>query len=307
MYDDKRKKSNHQTSFSIQRNYEYNKLMRIIKNRYSYSISDKNKDDESVKLFNKLPWRYIEKVVAESGIAAIYKDDTVGIAAYRAVMSGGFDIYGIPKTWTLYTANGHQIKTVENDDEDLILLRDFYNGEPLSIIAHRYADLLGKIRETLATNVNTMRVPYLIRARKERKLEVEMALFSVKNESEVIVDDDFEFEKTLSVVDLKTPDNLESLEVEYHNVLSRFLEEVGFSSVLITKKERLVSAEADANGSTLIAFDNEPYENRLKFVKALKSKYNIEVNLIKSNIDILRDYGKTTETRPVVDKEEDLQ
>lgn len=281
--------------------FEYNKLMRIVKNRYSYIIKDN--PDKIV-----LPFRYVEKTVAESGRVAIYKHPDYGVAAYRAVMAGNLNIYGLPNTYFLYTANGkNMVSQVNADDENLIIMSDMYNGEALSLIADRYAEMLGKIRETISTNIAAMRTPFIVQAPKERMLEVRLALEAVNESPEVVVDDNFDFAKTINVVELKTPDNLETLEVEYHNTFSRFLEEIGFSSVLITKKERLVSAEADSNGSTLIAFDNEAYESRVNFVLELKEKFNLDVELVKSNIDILRDFGKTTETRPIVTEEKELQ
>ena len=281
--------------------FEYNKLMRIVKNRYSYIIKDN--PDKIV-----LPFRYVEKTVAESGRVAIYKHPDYGVAAYRAAMAGNINIYGLPNTYFLYTANGkNMVSQVNADDKNLIIMTDMYNGEALSLIADRYAEMLGRIRETISTNIAAMRTPFIVQAPKERMLEVRLALEAVNESPEVVVDDNFDFAKTINVVELKTPDNLETLEVEYHNTFSRFLEEIGFSSVLITKKERLVSAEADSNGSTLIAFDNEAYESRVNFVLELKEKFNLDVELVKSNIDILRDFGKTTETRPIVTEEKELQ
>lgn len=296
---DKRLKN--RQNLSRHKMFEYNKLMRIVNNRYSYII--KENPDKIV-----LPFRYVEKTVAESGRVAVYKHPDYGVAAYRAVMAGNLNIYGLPNTYFLYTANGkNMVSQVQADDPDLIIMSDMYNGQALSLIADRYAEMLGKIRETISTNIAAMRTPFIVQAPKERMLEVRLALEAVNESPEVVVDDNFDFAKTINVVELKTPDNLETLEVEYHNTFSRFLEEIGFSSVLITKKERLVSAEADSNGSTLIAFDNEAYESRVNFVLALKEKFNLDVELVKSNIDILRDFGKTTETRPIVTEEKELQ
>lgn len=295
------KRSKGRKALSRHRQAEYTKLMRLINNRYSYIIKD-NPDKINI------PFRYVEKTVGEYGRVAIYKHPDYGIAAYKAVMAGNLNIYGLPNTYFLYTANGrNNVAQVQADDPDLLVLTDNFNGSALSQIAERYAEMLGKIRETISTNIAAMRTPFIIQAPKERTLEVKLALEAINEAPEVIVDDNFDFAKTINVVELKTPDNLETLEVEYHNTLSRFLEEIGFSSVLITKKERLVSAEADANGSTLIAFDNEAYEARVNFVLALKEKFNLDVELVKSNIDILRDFGKTTETRPVVTEEKELQ
>lgn len=295
------KRIKNRQALSRHKMFEYKKLMRIVKNRYSYIIKDN--PDKIV-----LPFRYVEKTVAESGRVAIYKHPDYGVAAYRAVMAGNLNIYGLPNTYFLYTANGkNMVSQVNADDENLIIMSDMYNGEALSLIADRYAEMLGKIRETISTNIAAMRTPFIVEAPKERMLEVRLALEAVNESPEVVVDDNFDFAKTINVVELKTPDNLETLEVEYHNTFSRFLEEIGFSSVLITKKERLVSAEADSNGSTLIAFDNEAYESRVNFVLELKEKFNLDVELVKSNIDILRDFGKTTETRPIVTEEKELQ
>lgn len=269
-----------------QRLQEYTKLMRFVRNRYSYTfVSDTDKD----KYEDKIPFRYAEKLVATTGRAAIYNHPDYGMAIYKPVMAGSLDIYGRPNMYFLYTANGGVSIKVPSDDKDLLLLQDYFDGTSLVQTMTRYAVMLGKIRETIATNTHAMRTPWLISAPKEQVQTVRMMLEAVNEAPEVINDPNLDFQELIKVVKTETPDNLKSLEDEYNTTFAKFKEEIGFASQNIDKKERLVAAEAEDDEGMLKAFDNEPYENRKKFIEGMKKKFSIELTLIKANADLYTD------------------
>lgn len=280
-YNDKRKKA--RQSVFKHRLYEYEKLQRFLRNRYSYRFKN---DEDRKQYIGKLPFRYLEKTVSRYGRAAIYNHPDYGIAIYKAVMAGNLNIYGLPGTYFLYTANGGNIAKVQADDPDLLLLQDNFDGSSLDAIALQYGEQLGKIRETIITNTVAMRTPFIISAPKEKVLEVRMVLEAVNEAPEVLVDPNMEFQEAIKIFETKTPDRLKSLEDEYNTTFGKFKEEIGFTSQNVDKKERLVAAEAEDDEDTLKAFDNEAYENRLMFIEGMKDKFDIELELVKANNDL---------------------
>jgi len=281
-------------TLSKHRIYHYDKLMRFLRNRYSYKFVD---EDQRKELENKIPFRYLEKLVAMYGRGAVYKQDLVGYGVFKPVMAGNLNIYGNPGTYWLYTANGQETIKVQANDPNLLILQDNFDGSSFESIASYYAEQMGKTRETIVTNVHTMRVPFIITAPKEQLLAVRMALEAINEMPEVITDPNImnDIKELIGVVDLKTPDHLKSLEDEYNITFSKFKEEIGFSSQNIDKKERLVAAEAEDDKDTLKAFDNEPYENRQKFITAMNDKFGVKLKLIKANDDLYAE-PKETET-----------
>lgn len=280
-FNTKRKLQNQ--NLPMQRQFEYEKLMRFLRNRYTYKFTDV---EQKKKYRAKLPWIYLERMIAEYGRVAVYKHDDYGIAVYKATMAGNLNIFGQPNTYFLYTSNGSGGIKVQADDPNLIILMDNFSGFAYAQLAYRYGDMLGKIRESIMTNVAAMRTPYLVQAPKEKVLEVRMALEAMNESVEVIVDPNLEFSETIKVVDLKVPDRLKALEDEYNTTISKFLEEIGFSSNSIDKKERLVAAEAEDDEGMLKAFDSEPYQARLTFVELMKEKFDIDLELVKANEDL---------------------
>jgi hypothetical protein len=242
----------------------------------------------------------MESLVATYGVAAIYKHPEYGLAIYKAVMSGSLDIYGRPNVYFLYTQNGSATFSVRADDPDIIIIQDNFNRQPFSTIAERYGEMLGKIRETVVTNTFSMRTPYLVQAPKEKLLEVRMALQAMGEEQEVIVDPNLEFSETVKIIDLKTPDHLKSLEDEYNTTIGKFMEEVGFSSNSIDKKERLVAAEAEDDEGMLKAFDAEPYTYRQSFVELMEEKFDIKLTLVKANADLYTSVNELAKDTPNV-------
>lgn len=280
---DKRKKKSNRQNLSIHQHEEYYKLMRLLKNRYSYTFKS---DEQKKELEDSLPFRYLESIVAEYGRVAVYKSKKYGVAIYKTT-GAGINLYGLPNKFFLFGSNGTRYHTVDADDKDLLILTDVFNARALREVAYRYSLILGKIRETIVTNVHSMRTPFLIKAPKEQILAVKLALQAINEENEVMVDESSSFVEDIKVIELKTPDNLKSLEDSYNNTFAKYKEEIGYSSQPIDKKERLVAAEAESDNSTLIAFDNEPFESRLKFIEQMREKFGIDLNLIKANNDIL--------------------
>jgi len=298
-YNSKAKKNKY--NLSTQRSFEYEKLMRFIRNRYGYEYID---IEQKKEYRHKLPFRYLEKLIAETGRAAVYKHPEYGIAIYKAVMAGNLNIYGLPNTYFLYTANGTKTMQVQADNPKLVIIQDNFNGMAFAKIAERYGNMLGKIRETIVTNTVAMRTPFLVQAPKEKLLEVRMAMEAMNEAPEVIVDPNLEFSETVKVVELKTPDRLKSLEDEYNTTISKFLEELGFSSNNIDKKERLVAAEAEDDEGMLKAFDSEPYEFRRTFIELMDEQFGIKLKLLKSNDDLY--YNKADATKKVTEKAQNV-
>ena len=267
----------------MQRQFEYEKLMRFLRNRYTYKFKD---ETQKKKYRSNLPWIYLERMVAEYGRVAVYEHEDYGIAVYKATMAGNLNIFGQPNTYFLYTSNGAPAIKVQADDPKLIILMDNFSGFAYAQLAYRYGDMLGKIRESIMTNVAAMRTPFLVQAPKEKVLEVRMALEAVNESVDVIVDPNLEFSETIKVVDLKVPDRLKGLEDEYNTTLAKFKEEIGFSNNSVDKKERLVAAEAEDDADMLKAFDSEPYQARLTFVELMKEKFDIDLELVKANDDL---------------------
>lgn len=280
-YNDKRKRARQQVF--RHRLYEISKLQRFLRNRYSYEFID---DDQRKKYESLLPFRYLEKTVSLSGRAAIYKHPDYGFAIYKTTMAGNLNIYGLPGTYFLYTFSGGNPIKVQADDPNLIVLQDNFDGSSLDAIAQQYGEQLGKIRETIITNVVAMRTPFIVSAPKEKLLEVRMVMEAVNEAPEVLVDPNMEFSEAVKVLELKTPDRLKTLEDEYNTTFAKFKEEIGYSSNNVDKKERLVAEEAEQDEDMLKAFDNEAYENRKKFVKHMQDKFDIKLKLVKANEDL---------------------
>jgi hypothetical protein len=280
-YNDKRKRARQQVF--RHRIYEITKLQRFLRNRYSYEFVD---DDQRKKFESLLPFRYMEKQVSIYGRAAIYQHPKYGIAIYKTTMAGNLNIYGLPATYFLYTYSGGNPIKVAADDPNLIILQDNFDGSSLDALAQHYGEQLGKIRETIITNTFTMRTPFIISAPKEKLLEVRMIMEAINEAPDVLADPNLEMTEAIKVFKTDTPDRLKSLEDEYNTTFGKFKEEIGFSANQVDKKERLVAEEAEQDEDMLKAFDNEPYENRKKFIKHMEDKFEIKLKLVKANEDL---------------------
>lgn len=289
-YNTKRKMQ--RQNLSMQRQFEYEKLMRFLRNRYAYEFTD---EAQKKKYRSKLPFIYMERLIAEYGRAAVYNHPDYGIAIYKPTMAGNLNIFGQPNTYFLYTSNGTQGFKVQADDPNLIVLMDNFSGMAYNQLAYRYGEMLGKIRETITTNVFAMRTPFILSAPKEKVLEVRMLMEAVNEAPDVLVDPNVEFSEAVKVWKTETPDRLKSLEDEYNTTIGKFMEEIGFSSQNIDKKERLVAAEAEDDEGMLKAFDNEPYQARKTFIELMEEKFEIKLKLIKANDDLYMD----TSAQPV--------
>jgi len=223
----------------------------------------------------RLPFDYMERGITRFGRMCIYNDDNIGLGIFRAVQNGMFNIYEIPTSYTLYSPNGLYTKTVSNDDPNLIIIRDRYDGASNMKMLWWYAEKLGTVRNDIERNLEKLKTPYLLQAPKEKLLDLRMAIESYRHGDEIVADDGIAVEEMLKVLRLDVPYLVDRLEAQYNTIFQMFLREVGYSNITIDKREKLTVAEALVGSDLTINQSMEAMRFRVDFQVELFQKFGI--------------------------------
>lgn len=117
------------------------------------------------------PKRYMLKTLFKSGQIAYDKETGLWLRA----IGKGIDVYGLPKSWQLFGANGF---TVERKPEQVVICRLNDLSAPLIPFIERQADKLVDIDSALAQNLDAIRTQTIA------EVSDEVQLLSLVNEYE---------------------------------------------------------------------------------------------------------------------------
>lgn len=252
----------------------------------SYFAMLQNMSENTFK-WEGLPYQidpvFIEKMLFQYGLVAVFNETEVGLVALPAMMAGGFDIYGIPKTLRAFsprTGFSQMLKySPVLDRTDCVLIHNTNRDLNSSIYKSTlgmYAERLAEMKRTEDVNIFAQRTPVTV-AVPEGKVETYAnALNDISNCGQTIIGYkgfDVDAFKAIKTEAPYVANDIDELFVRTWNEAIGFL---GISNVSINKKERVSNDEvARAMGGSL-AFRNVRQEPRERAVELINAKWGLE-------------------------------
>lgn len=190
--------------------------------------------------------RYLELVLFERGTACLFEDDVLGLLGLPVMLSGQYNVYGIPVDYYAYsTANGYQNKDI--NEKNSVLIYNNYLRSNSELVTQIYATKLCNIDRSIDVNVSAQRTPVMVGCSEQQKLTMRNLVADYDgNEPFIYLDNKIDL-SGLKVFNTQAPyvgDKMESL---LHNKLNDFLSNFGIENSNADKKERMVSDEVNAN------------------------------------------------------------
>lgn len=188
-----------------------------------------------------------------NGLAVGFSDRTGGNMILPGYPSGEFDIYWLPRSYTVTGANFDKI--IDSDD-----CVPFY-ATPARVgmlsLFESTADSLTTILSVMATNLRQQRNPYVFAGSKPEIETFREALRKREEGDEVLA----VTQSGLSTVETAKrffpikPEFLGAQLMEhYTQVLNRFLTECGIDNVPVMKRERVTTSETESNNQLIIYY-----------------------------------------------------
>lgn len=280
---------------------------------------------EWVNLPRSMNARYIELSLYYNGQACLLKDENVGFINTRCCSNGNINIYGLPTSLNCYSY-GYQTNRKlysglnphnNNEFDEAILIMNNWERIPTAPTLELFALRLYEAERTADVNIKAQKTPVLVVVDETQRVFMENLYNQYNGNQPFIFGDKKQLNaESLRVLDTKAPfitDKLIDYKKEIWNEALTFL---GINNIMLEKKERLVTDEANSNNE-LINLNLQSYlaprqqackEFNEKFkLKGTKDEISIRVrsdlhNVIKQAQSIVTDMNNVNQLEHNINK-----
>lgn len=222
--------------------------------------------------------RYLELNLFREGAAIFFFDaDVKEYLTLKMVMSGGFDVYGIPAHRTAYGYNGYQYAGLNKSNSVIIYNNMIHSGgwRMVNIYAHR----LYELDRIIEVNANAQKTPVLVQATEKQRLTMKNLYMQYDGNYPYIFGDESINPDTLKAFRTDAPfvaDKLYQLKTQIWNEALTYF---GISNMSMTKRERLVSDEVSRTMGGTIASRYSRLSERKRAAEKINEMFNLNVQV----------------------------
>ena len=268
---------------------------------------------EWVNLPSSMNARWLERTLFFKGQAALLKDEKFGFINTACSSGGQINIYGVPTALNCYSF-GYQSRRllysglIEGipDTEECILVMNDLEMIPTAPTLELFAYRLYEAQRTCDVNIIAQKTPVMIVADERQRLTMEN-LYNQYNGNQPFI---FGNDKRLSGDELKSintyapyvTDKVTDYKKEIWNEALTFL---GINNIMLEKKERLVSDEANSNNELINLNLQSRLAPRQEAAREFNEKFGLTgtdkeisvrvrsdlYNIIKKEMSITKDYS----------------
>lgn len=290
------------------------KLRTKIKNDVTFSSYFnmlKNMAENSFR-WNDLPNNidpvFIEKMLFQYGIVAVFNEPVVGLVALPAIIAGGFDIYGMPKMVRAFSPRTgfsqllHYSPVLELSDCVLIhnTNRDL-NSSLFKGTLGMYVERLTEMKRTEDVNIFAQRTPVTMVV-PEGQVETYTNLFDrYQNFGQIVFGYKGLDVDAIKAINTEAPWIAEKVDELFIKTWNEAIGFLGISNVAVTKKERVNLEEATLSQGSSMTFRNIRQEPREWAIDRINRKYgtnislgfaevyrNNEVDMLENNVEVIK-------------------
>lgn len=215
---------------------------------------------EWINLPSSMNSRYLEECLFYLGQASLLYDDKYGFINTKCTSDGRINIYGLPTDLTCYSYDYHTSRRLyiglNGDDkqinEEAILVMNNYERIPTLSTCELFAKKLTNADLTAYINIQSQKTPILILCNENQRLTLENMYSQYEGNKPVIFGDSDNLNiNAIKSINTNAPfiaDKVMEYKKEIWNELLTFL---GINNLMLEKKERLVSDEANSNNELI--------------------------------------------------------
>lgn len=220
---------------------------------------------------------YLEYILQTRGFLIIVNDDIFGLTALECAMGGRINHYYLPTSFRGVDPTGELTKDYSFDEVVLCKNSPLFVGTIPFI--NYYARELSLCSRTIDVNLDAQWTPYIIAGDKRMKSMFQNFIDQVRKGVKTIFTwSNFDL-NSINVLPTQAPWIAESVNVLKQSILRECMTLLGIDNANQDKKERVQSAEVNANNTQIIASRNIWLSEREKFVKKLNEKYGTNVKV----------------------------
>lgn len=215
---------------------------------------------EWVNLPKSMNSRYLEECLFYLGQASLLYDENYGFINTKCTSNGQINIYGLPTRLNCYSYRYQSYRNLYiglNGDEtqknnEAILVMNNYERIPTLATTELFAYRLYEADMTATTNIKAQKTPVLVLCKENQRLTLENMYSQYEGNRPVIFGDSSELDiNSIKSVNTNAPfvaDKIMDYKKQIWNELLTFL---GINNIMLEKKERLVTDEANGNNELI--------------------------------------------------------
>jgi len=221
---------------------------------------------EWVNLPKSMNARYLELCLYYNGKCALLKDKKYGFINTKCAGTGYINIYGLPTKLNCYSYDFNSIRSLytglnpmltekqkeARENYECILVQNNWEALPTVSSMELFAYRLYEAQRTCDTNIKAQKTPVLLVADETQRVFLENLYNQYDgNQPFIFGDKDQLGVNSLKAIDTKAPfvaDKITEYKKEIWNEALTFL---GVNNIMLEKKERLVSDEANSNNELI--------------------------------------------------------
>ena len=289
---------------------------------------------EWVNLPKSMNARWLEMCLYYKGQATLLKDEKYGFINTNCASNGYVNIYGLPTKLNCYSFEfqkernlyiGLNPKDEKQEYKEAILVLNNYEAIPTCGTMELFAYRLYEAERTCDTNIKSQKFPVMVVCDETQRLMMENLYNQYNGNQPFIFGDKQQLDTTmLKAINTNAPyvaDKLTEYKKEIWNEALTFL---GINNIMVDKKERLITGEANANNE-LINLNLQSYLiprqeacrqfNELFGLTGTDKEISVRVrsdlyNVIKNEMSVVTDFNqdgkvdeKDSKIKEVIDNE----
>ena len=214
---------------------------------------------EWVNLPSSMNARWLERTLFYKGRAALLKDEKFGFINTGCSDGGQVNIYGLPTALNCYSFSYQTTRSLYTglvegvpDTEEAIMVMNDWECVPTAPTLELFAYRLYEAQRTCDTNVKAQKTPVMVITNEKQRLMMENLYSQYDgNQPFIFGDKDQLSGDELRAINTYAPyiaDKVTDYKKEIWNEALTFL---GINNIMLEKKERLVSDEANSNNELI--------------------------------------------------------
>lgn len=225
-----------------------------------------------------IPEDYLEDKLYKNGSLMFTEDANIGFYLTPYARSGQLDMYERPTAYNVVSLSDMNGRVVKADDA--VIIKNNSEFTPTAMLIKKNIDELVELNITKLSNMTWQRIPIIFQGnQKNIQSLISIVEGTLEGSTAVSITDNALDMNQVEIKETKTQYLGAELRDEYRMITGELLTMLGINNLEISKKERLVSAEAEINKEevsiNLLAF----LEPRLKAAEMINEKFGLNVSV----------------------------
>lgn len=212
---------------------------------------------EWVNIPRSMNAQYLERCLYYNGMATLLKDDTYGFINTNCASSGYVNIYGLPTELNCYSYDYQQTKKLytglpSDTTDECILVQNNWERIPTCGSMELFALRLYEAERTADINIKAQKTPVMILVDETQRVMMENLYNQYDGNRPFIFGDKNQLNSdTLKAINTGAPFIADKI-IEYKKeIWNEALTYLGINNILVDKKERLITDEANSNNELI--------------------------------------------------------